>query len=81
VESVRVKRIEVHEGKVRVLKLDGGWVEYSLSEVRRLATCRSHAGELTHALVVRGGMLYRAQELSFKGATWVEREEPGNRLQ
>jgi len=75
-ESVRVKRIEVHEGKVRVLKLDGGWVEHSLGEVRRLATCRSHTGELTHALVVRGGMLYRARELQFKGATWVERQEP-----
>jgi len=75
-ESVRVKRIEVHEGKVRVLKMDGGWVEYRLSEVRRLATCRAHTGELAHALVVKGGLLYRAQELSFRGVTWVEREEP-----
>jgi hypothetical protein len=74
-ESVRVKRIEVHEGRVRVLKLDGGWVEHSLSEVRRLATCRAHTGELVHALVVKGGLLYRAQELSFK-TTWIERQEP-----
>jgi hypothetical protein len=76
VESVRVKRIEVHEGKIKIFKMDGGWVEHSLGDVRRLATCRAHTGELTHALVVKGGLLYRAQELSFKGATWVEREEP-----
>jgi hypothetical protein len=75
-ESVRVKRIEVHEGKIKVLKMDGGWVEHRLAEVRRLATCRSPGVGLTHALVVRGGLLYRAQELGFKGATWVEREEP-----
>jgi hypothetical protein len=74
-EGVRVKRIEVREGKVRVLKMDGGWVEYSLVEVRRLATCKSHTGELTHALVVKGGLLYVAKELSFK-TTWIEREEP-----
>jgi len=75
-ESVRVKRIEVHEGKVRVLKMDGGWVEHGLGDVRRLVTCESPGVGLTHALVVRGGLLYRAQELSFRGATWVEVEEP-----
>jgi hypothetical protein len=77
VESERVKRVEVHPDKVRVLKLDGGWVEYRLVDVRRLATCRSNAGELTHGLVVRGGLLYVAQELSFKGVTWLERVEEG----
>jgi len=74
-ESVRVKRIEVHEGKIKVLKMDGGWVEHRLEEVRRLATCESPGVGLTHALVVRGGLLYRAQELSFK-TTWIERVEP-----
>jgi hypothetical protein len=76
VESERVKRIEVHEGGVRVLKVDGTKVEYRLEDVRRLATCESPGVGLTHALVVRGGLLYRAQELQFKGATWVERVEP-----
>jgi hypothetical protein len=75
-ESARVKRIEIQEDKIRVLKLDGGYLEYRLEEVRRLATCESPGVGLTHALVVRGGMLYRAQELQFKGATWVERVEP-----
>jgi hypothetical protein len=56
--------------------MDGGWVEHSLGAVKRLVTCESPGVGLTHALVVRGGLLYRAQELSFKGATWVEREEP-----
>jgi hypothetical protein len=77
VESERARRIEVHEGKVRVLKMDGGWVEYRLLDVRRLATCRSNTGGLTHGLVVRGGHLYVAQELSFKGVTWLERVEEG----
>jgi hypothetical protein len=75
-ESERVKRIEVHEGRVRVLKMDGGWVEYRLEDVRRLVTCDSPGVGLTHGLVVRGGLLYRAQELQFKGVTWVERFEP-----
>jgi hypothetical protein len=75
VESERVKRIEVHEGKVRVLRVDGGWVEYSLGDVRRLVTCDSPGVGLTHALLVRGGLLYRAQELQFKGVTWIERVE------
>jgi hypothetical protein len=75
VESERVRRIEVHEGGVRVLKVDGGYIEFRLVDVRRLVTCKSHTGELTHALVVRGGLMYRARELSFKGVTWVERVE------
>lgn len=76
-ESERVRRVEVHPDKVRVLKLDGGWVEFRLLDVRRLATCRSNTGESFHALVVRGGLMYRAQELQFKGVTWIERVEEG----
>jgi hypothetical protein len=71
------KRIEVHEGKVRVLRKDGSHVEYRLMDVRRLVTCRGSGGELFHALVVRGGLAYKAQELSFKGVAWIERPEPG----
>jgi hypothetical protein len=76
-ESVKAKRIEVHPGKVVVLRKDGGSVEYRLVDVRRLVTCRGSGGELFHALVVRGGLMYRAEELSFKGVAWIERLEPG----
>jgi len=75
-ESVKAKRIEVHPGKVVVLRKDGGSVEYRLVDVRRLVTCKGSGGELFHALVVRGGLMYRAEELSFKGVAWIERPQP-----
>jgi hypothetical protein len=70
----RVKRIEVHPNKIHITTRDGGKVEFNVTDVRRLATCPSHKGQ-THALVVRGGVLYEAEELSFKGTVWVEKEE------
>ena len=75
-ESVKAKRIEVHPGKVVVLRKDGGSVEYRLVDVRRLVTCKGSGGELFHALVVRGGLMYRAEELSFKGVACIERPQP-----
>jgi hypothetical protein len=72
----RVKRIEVHPNKIYITTKDGGKVEFNVTDVKRLATCpSSHKGGLVHALVVRGGVLYEAEELSFKGVVWVEREE------
>jgi hypothetical protein len=74
VSRQRVKRIEVHPNKVYVIDKNGDKIEFNVTDVRRLATCPSHKGQ-THALVVRGGVLYEAEELSFKGVVWVEREE------
>ena len=73
--SERVKRIEVHPNKVYVVLKSGNKVEFNVGDVRRLATCSSPKGGLVHALVVRGGASYIAEELQFKGVVWVEREE------
>jgi hypothetical protein len=73
--SERVKRIEVHPNKVYVVTRDGKRIEFNINDVRRLATCPSQNGGVIHALVVRGGASYIAEEIVFKGVVWVEREE------
>jgi len=72
----KVKAIEVHPDKVVIVQLDGIKFEYPVRDVRRLVTCPS---ELLppHSVILRGGIMFMAEELKFRGTVWVEVEEKG----